>query len=88
MYFGMLNKKNDSIWNKKVVIKNMSCWKWSKKEVFYYEKCCWIKDDRDSMTRWENLPKNGFELDRCFPLCRFSSKFFFVCILWLQSMIN
>ena len=34
-----------------------------------------IKDDRDSMTRQENLQKSRFGLDRSFPLRRLSSKF-------------
>ena len=35
-----------------------------------------IKDDRDSMTRQENLQKRcKLGLDRCLPFCRLSSKF-------------
>ena len=43
---------------KKELIKNIPCWKWpKKKEKFLRKMLVWIKDDRDSMTRWENLQK-------------------------------
>ena len=47
-----------------------------KKKVFTKKMLVWIKDDRDSVTQWENLQKRcGLRLDRCFLCCRFSSKF-------------
>ena len=34
-------------------------WKRSKRS-FFSKNACWIKDDRDSVTQWENLQKNMF----------------------------
>ena len=46
------------------------------KKKFLWKMLVWIKDDRDNVTRWENLQKRwGLRLDRCFLFCRFSSKF-------------
>ena len=50
--------------------KNILCWKW--KKGFLRKMLVGIKDDRDSVTRWENLQKRyGLRLDSCFLFCYF-----------------
>ena len=45
------------------------------KKKFLRKMLVGIKDDRDSMTRQENLQKRcRFRLDRCFPFFRLSSQ--------------
>ena len=45
----------------------------NEKRVFFTKMLVGIKDDRDSVTRWENLQKRyGLRLDRCFLFCYFS----------------
>ena len=36
------------------------CWK---RKSFYEKMLVWIKDDRDSVTRWENLQKKDMDSD-------------------------
>ena len=68
---------------KKVLLKNAVFENDQKKEDFFFQKMfIWIKDDRDSVTRWKICKKKKrFGLDRCFPFCRSSSKFL-LCIPW------
>ena len=75
-------KKNDMSGIKKVLSKNDDVENKKRDPFLLRKKFVWIKDDWDSETRLENLQKkSGFGLDRCFPFCRFSSKFL-LCILW------
>ena len=47
----MLNEKNDSIWNKKLLLKIYRVENDRKKESFLQKNFVQIKDDRDSVTR-------------------------------------
>ena len=52
IYFGMLNKKNDSIWNKKLLLKYAVLKMIEKKRKSFLQKMfVWIKNDRDNVTQ-------------------------------------
>ena len=51
----MLNKKNDSIWNKKLLLK-YAVLKMIEKKIFLQKMFVWIKDDQDSVT-WSKKMK-------------------------------
>ena len=51
-------QKNWHVWNKKLLIKKLyHVENDKKKKQFLWKKCFWIKDDWDSVIRWENLQK-------------------------------
>ena len=60
----MLNKKNDSIWNKKLLLKICHVENDRKKRKSFLQKMfVWIKDDWDSMTRPKNENRKNEKSD-------------------------